>query len=260
MSLLLLFHGAFTGVTGTAGIAETDDAVASAGAIVLKGSAGLTEASDALSATAAVALKGAAALVEAGDTLGAAGVLRIGGAAGIAETSDSIASIGALPILGAAGVVAADVAVLAAGSAGGNAGTVAATEASDTLAAAARLALAGAVTVTLADAALSAAGQVAQLPLVVPRRGGAAEREAVERRDRDWERDLKRIIDEAWAMAHGLADPVTHKPLPKSDIGGLADALALAQEALDREQLDALLAETASLQEEEAVAMLLLAA
>jgi hypothetical protein len=97
-------------------------------------------------------------------------------------------------------------------------------------------------------------------PIVTVRRGGIDERQDIWRRELEWERDLKLVIDQAWAIAHGLMDPVTLEPIPPPDLEGLATALELIEQARDRAAADIVMEAEARRQEEEAIAILLLAA
>ncbi|MGE0238400.1 MAG: hypothetical protein AB7F09_20010 [Parvibaculaceae bacterium] len=237
-----------------------------------------TEADDTVSAAGKVALKGAASITEAADTLSANGALAIRGTLSAAEADHAIAATGALPIAGALAATLDETTVAAAGEADGRVGsvnvieqddTVAATsvlpitgtlgapEANDTVLATGVHVLRGEAGIVLADVAVAAS---ADMPVFHPRRGGVDEREELRRRELQWEQDLRRIIDQAWAIAHGLIDPVTLEPVPPPDFDGLAGALALIQRARDQAQVETLIAEEARRQEEDAMAVLLLAA
>ncbi|MGE3875492.1 MAG: hypothetical protein AB7F74_21270 [Parvibaculaceae bacterium] len=97
-------------------------------------------------------------------------------------------------------------------------------------------------------------------PEVTARRHGADDRQEYERWLRKWQESLRRIIERSWRIANGEIDPVTLEPIPQPDLQGLAAALGLVEEARDRAALDAIVAENARRQEEEAITVLLLAA
>ncbi|MGE0007790.1 MAG: hypothetical protein AB7S92_19690 [Parvibaculaceae bacterium] len=242
-------------ISAAASVTGEDGTVSAGGAVALAGTAALTGIGDTVSAAATAALAGTAAMAEADHALAATGVLAIAGAAGMIEAGDAVsAAVAANGAVGALAAAAADQAVAAAGAVP-VAGTLATTAATG-LAAEGAVAIRGEALIALGDAAAAAP---ARMPVVYPRRGGIDEREELRRRELEWERDLRRIIEEAWAVAHGLVDPVTLAPVPPPDFDGLAGALASARQAVDRESLEALLADVARREEEEAMVILLAA-
>ena len=183
----LVLRAVRTAVSATASMAEARDTVAAVGALALRGSASNQGAVATLSAAGRLALKGTASLPRANDAASAKGGIALRATAGMTASAAALSAAGVLPIGGAVAVT-------------GNAMTLASAGASAGF---------GRAVVTLQGVTVSAAaGKLA----FYRRHGAIDERDALRRREREWERDLKRIIDEAWAIAHGLIDPVTRDP------------------------------------------------
>jgi hypothetical protein len=234
-----LAAGVPQGLAGTLSITEADDTVASTGTVLIKGTLSATLAGATLAATGTVALKGTASITEAGDTVSAAGALALKATASIAEADDTISVAGILPIAGTLSATEADDTVSATGSTGGVTATLVA---------------------ALADAMVSSTGQAAPAPVVVAQRRGGGDREEYERWFREWQDDLRCTIDQAWQIANGEIDPVTLEPISPADLESLAMALGRIRQARDQAALNEFIAEDARLEEEKAIAVLLLAA
>lgn len=252
-----------TTISGTASITEAADTVSGTSTVALKGTASITEAADALSSAATILIKGAASPTEAGDTLSSTATLLIKGTLSATEAGDALTATGVLPIAGTLSVTEADDTLSADGVGQPiTTGTLNLTEADDRLTATAALAIVGTVTITEAADTLTAAATIADAPPagVFIRHGGIDERPELWRQERERKDDLRRIIDQAFAIANGEIDPVTLEPIPLPDFEGLALALRGAQEARDQADMETLLAAEVRRQEEEAIAVLLLAA
>ena len=231
----LVLRAVQTGASATASIAEAGDGIAAAGALAIRGLASIPGAVATLSATSRLAKKATASLPEAHDAASAKGGIALLGTARMTASAAALAAAAVLPVAGAVGVIA-------------KAATLAAVGASASF---------GRAAVTLQGVAISAA---ADTPSVYRGRGGIDERTALHRRERQWERDLKRIIDEAWDIAHGLIDPVTRESVAPPDVVGLAASLNEVRRQDDRKRIGTLMADEARLREEDAIALLLLAA
>ena len=240
MSLLLLFRSDPGGpLSGTVSVTEADDTVAAAAGLALGATASMAEAGDTVSALATLAIKGTLSASLANATLAATGTLALKGAASVTEAGDSVSSSAALAIRGTVGVAQADDIVAATGGTG---------------------AITGSLGAMLADVTASSSVALAQAPIVIAHGGGADDREEYERWLRNWQDDLRSTIDRAWKIANGEIDPLTLEPVPPADLASLTSALELIGQARDQAATDAFMAEEARLQEEEAIAMLLLAA
>ena len=222
-------------IAGTLSVTEANDTLASAGTLPIVGMASLTEAGDTLTAIGTLALKGTASITEAGDTLNSAGVLPIVGTLSRTEADDTLSAVGALAIKGALSVVEQD----------------------DTLTGIGALAIRGTLSVTEADDTIAATGL---MPIFYPRRGGWDERLEFERRQRQWEEDLRRIIDRSWRIANGEIDPITFEPIPPPDYSPVIGTLLDQALSLDRQRVETFIAEEQRRQEDDAIAILLLAA
>jgi hypothetical protein len=231
----LILRAVQTGASATAAIAEARDTVAAAGALAIRGSASNPGAVATLSATGRLARKATASLPEADDAASAKGGITLLATARMTASAAALAATAVLPAAGVVGVIA-------------EAATLAAVGASASF---------GRAAVTLQGVTVSAA---ADTPAMYRRRGVVDERATLRRREREWERDLKRIIDEAWDIAHGLIDPVTRVSVAPPDVAGLAASLNLVRRQDDRKRIGTLMAQEARLREEDTIAVLLLAA
>lgn len=252
-----------TGTSGTASITEADDTVSAAGTVTLKGTASITEASDTLSSAVTLLIKGTASPAEAGDTLSSTATLLIKGTLSTTEASDTLAATGVLPITGTLSVTEAGDTLSAQGAGQPvTTGTLDVTEADDSLSATAALAITGTASLTEADDAVSAEATVSDQPIIAVRRFAYdprhdKDRKEFERQQQDWQEDLRRIIDQAWDTATTEPPPLP-EPEPL-DLSFINEALAQAQAAQDQANIDAFIADQQRLQEEEAIAVLLLA-
>jgi hypothetical protein len=215
-----------------------------------------TEQDDTLSAQAAIEVQASLTATEANDVAALAGVVDIVGSAAVAEGNDTIAGTAALDIAAGAAVTEANDVP----SAGGTieiVGSLAAAEANDGLSADTMLGIAATASIGESGDALDAS---ALMPVFYPRRGGSDDRVDYERWQRDWQENLRRIIARSWRIAEGEIDPVTFEPIPPPDLESVAAALTRVQQARDQVALAEFVAEEGRRQEEEAIAMLLLAA
>jgi hypothetical protein len=243
-------------ISGLVDITEANDTLSATGTLAIKGTLSSTEAADTLVSTGTLALKGTASLTEAADTVSATGTLALKGVAAITEAHDVLAAAATLAIKGTLSSTEAN-ATLAATGVLPIKGTVSVTEADDTVVAAGALALKGVVSITLGDVTVSADSQ---MPILYPRRGGWDERQEFERRQREWQENLRRIIDRSWRIANGEIDPITFEPIPLPDYSIINAALAAQAMAIDRQRAEAFIAEAQRRQEDDAIAILLLAA
>jgi hypothetical protein len=216
----------------------------------------VTEQDDTLSASATLEIQASLAATEANDVASASGTVDIVASASITEGNDALAGTATLDILATASITEAGD-VPSAASTVNIVGSLAVADADDTAAAEATLGIVASAIITEGDDTLDAP---ALMPIWYPRRGGTWDREEYERWLRDWQDSLRRIIDRSWRIASGEIDPVTFEPIPPADLASLAAALGLRQQARDQAALNEFTAEEASLQEEEAMAVLLLAA
>jgi hypothetical protein len=225
-------------INGTASISEADDTLSGTGTLLIQGTLSRMEADDTLSAAGTLTIKGSASITEANDTLSATGALALNGAASITEAGDAVTSTSTLLIKGAVGV----------------------TEADDTLAATGTAQRSGVVDITEANDAVTASGAAPTPIISLHRRGAWDERQEFERRQREWAEDLRRIIDRSWRIANGEIDPITFEPIPPPDYSLVNAALAAQAISLDRRRAEAFIAEAQRRQEDDAIAVLLLAA
>lgn len=165
-------------------------------------------------------------------------------------------------ILGTASITEADD-TLTATSGLTIAGMLSATEANDTLSATAIGANRGQLNVTEDDDTLTSSF----FPVLrVNQRGSGPwpdPGDYAAKRKREWEEELKRIIDRAFRIANGEIDPETLEPIPEPvppDLSMVNDALASRALAADQAKIDAYIADEQRRQEDEAMAILLLAA
>lgn len=216
------------------------------------------EAGDALSATSAVLIAGRLSAAEAADTIAATGVLPLTGSLSQIEARDDPASAGILPLAAAAAPTEANDTSAAAGAID-LAASAAITESDDTLAAASSAPVRARLSITEDDdTVLSSFWPVLRFR---PRGGPWPVHDGEPGWSRrDWERDLRRIIDEAWRIANGEIDPVTRNELPPPDLSAVHDALAALADKRAGEHVSRVVADRERRAEEEAVALLLLAA
>lgn len=236
MSLLLLFTGSVAGpVTGNLAATEANDTPSVLAAVGIAASLAETEANDVASATGAVAVAGAAAIAEADDTLGATSALPIAGIVASIEGDDVPSTSGALDIVGSLAAVEQDDILVLSGAVG----------------------IVASLAITEEDDTFSASALV---PILYPRRGGNDEWAKNEQRQRKWDEQLRRIIDRSWRIANGEIDPITFEPIPPPDYSAVIGELINQALSLDQARAEAFMAEQERMQEEEAIAVLLLAA
>lgn len=218
----------------------------------------VTEDDDTLSASGGVHIQASLAATEANDVPSASGALQVTASAFITEQDDVGASTGTLSISGSVAVTEGDDVPSASGTVD-VVGSLAVVEDDDTLSAQGLLGIEASLAITEDDDTLSA---LALMPIVYPRRGGIdeQEQEEFERRKRRWKDDLGRIVDRSWRIANGEIDPVTFQPIPPPDFSAVIDELKRQALALDQERATAFVAQQEQMQEEEAIAVLLLAA
>lgn len=256
MSLLLLFQGDATQVNGTLSITEANDTVAGAGALRISGVLARIEAGDTVASTATLAITGILSRTEAADTLAASGVLPIIGTALIAEANDTLIAPGTVLVQGTLARTEANDTLSAAGALAVT-GTLAVVEQDDTPFGAGAVAITGTLSATEAEDILVASGL---MPVFYPRRGGTDERQEFEHRQREWQESLRPIIDRSFRIANGEIDRVTFEEIPPPDYSPINAALAAQELALDRQRIDQFVAARRQNQEDEAMAILLLAA
>lgn len=90
-------------------------------------------------------------------------------------------------------------------------------------------------------------------------------RDEYDRRKRKDDEDRRKSLERAWALAHGLPDPYAEvipeaiaPDLPPADLSALFEAMASAQAAIDRQNIEAFIAAQQQMAEDEAIAVLLL--
>lgn len=205
------------------------------------------------------AVSGGVSSTEASDTPSVAGTLHIRSALTAAEASDTTSGDGALPIQGA--LAAGDATDLA--SSGGTlalSAILTTSESEDDLNVLGTLPIAGAISVAEADDTGSADTFMGGIPL--PARPGGGEDSAWERyaRERQWQADLRRIIEQAWRIAHGEIDSVTRDVKPPPDLRVILGVLSRRAEARVNEDLRSYVTKRQRCAEDDATAVLLLAA
>jgi hypothetical protein len=182
----------------------------------------LTEARDGLVAVGVLAIKASASPIEAGDVLSSVGATPVAASAAISEDGDACASQCTLAIKAAQSAI----------------------EEADLLSASSRL-----------------QGEDLALPPAV-RRGGPwpDPHDAIARVRRERELDLRHAIDEAWDRAHGESESLACGEPAPPDLDAVCDALVKLAEERTEERLATAIASRELSAEDEAVAVLLLAA
>lgn len=236
MSLLLLFNG---GVIGP-----------------IEGEFTVSEANDTLSALVSVGIAAEAEATEAGDAASAAGTAALAGSTGSTETGDAGTATAALAIVAVMAAIEGDDVPSVYGALD-IVSSLAATEQGDIIGAASAVDIFATLTVAEEDDTLFTS---ALMPIWYPRRGGDDEWARYERRQREWEEQLRRIIDRSWRIANGEIDPITFEPIPPPDYSAVTGELISQALTLDRARVEVFIAEQERLQEEEAISILLLAA
>lgn len=236
MSLLLLFASAPVGpINGSLTKTEDDDVLAASATLVVNGSLASTEAGDAPSAAGALTITASAFPTEADDSSASTATLLVQGNLATAEGDDVPSAADLLDIVG----------------------TLAATEADDSITATAAIEIEADLGATEGDDTLDAS---AHMQVFIPRRGGIDPHEEFERRQIEWQEQLRRIIDRSFRIANGEIDPITFEPIPPPDYSPVVNELINQALSLDQARAEAFIAEQERLQEDEAIAVLLLAA
>lgn len=220
------------------------------------GSVDLTEADDTLSAATTLAITATVAVTEADDVASAAGTVDIVGSVAVIEANDTFAGAAALDILATAAITEGDDVPSAAGTID-IVGSLSAVEGDDAIAGAATVEIIAVAVITEGDDTIEAS---ALMPIFYPRRGGIDDREDYECWLRQWRHDLRRIIDRSFLIAAGIIDPVTFESIPPPDYSPLTAAFIGEARALDMRRAGAFMAERRRTQEDDAMAVLLLAA
>lgn len=216
----------------------------------------VTEADDAAAATATLDLQGSLATTEGDDFATADGALLITASSFPIEDDDVAVATGTLGIVANATAAEADDIPSAAGTID-IVGSVVLTEADDSIAAGAENGIAANVVITEEDDTIAF---TALMPIWYPRRGGVDEQQEFERRQEEWQKDLRRVLDEAWLIAAGIIDPVTRQVIPLPDYSPVIQGMLDQALAVDQARTEAFRAEEARQQEGDAIAVLLLAA
>lgn len=236
MSLLLLFHGSLAGpVNADLAVTEADDTLSASATIGIIANVATTETDDVASASGTVEIVVSAAITEANDTLSSSATLALAATLAIVERGDIPSVSGTVDIVG----------------------SFAATEEDDSLSVSANLIVSAFLAVTERDDTLSAS---ALMPIWYPRRGGDDEWARYEQRQREWDEQLRQIIDRSWRIANGEIDPITFEPIPPPDYSPVIGELINQALTLDQARAEAFMAEQERRQEEEAISILLLAA
>lgn len=214
---------------------EDDDVLAASGALSLTGSLGSTEIDDVATAAGALTVTASAFIAEAGDSGASTATVALAGALTVTEGADVPSASGTIDLVGSAAVI----------------------EQGDTLGALGALEIEASFSATEEDDTLSAS---ALMPIWCPRRGGDDDWAKYERQQIEWHQQLRRIIDRSWRIANGEIDPVTFEPIQPPDYSVVIGELINQALALDQVRVKTFIAEQKRLQEEEAIAVLLLAA
>jgi hypothetical protein len=216
-------------------VTEGNDTLSATATLEIQASLAATEANDVPTAAGALTLTASAFIVEADDTATADATLLITASAMMTEADDVPSALGALDLIGLLFAIEQD----------------------DTLAADAPLSILAQTIIAEEGDTLDAS---ALMPIWYARRSGIDPREEFERRRREWQEDLRRIVERSWQIANGEIDPVTFEPIPPPDYSAVINTLLDQALSLDRRRAEDFIAEQRRLQEDEAVAILLLAA
>lgn len=193
MSLLLLFAGGPIGpIQGDLTITEANDGVAASSSLSVSGSAGSMEMDDVATSASALVITAQVFVVEVDDTGVANAILLLTGSVPFTEGNDMPSAEGMAAIVGSADFIE-DNDIVVAGGAVGVASVFAMVEGDDEFAAS------------------------ALMPIWHVRRGGADELALYEHQQREWQEQLRQIIDRSWRIAHGEIDPQTLLPILPPD-------------------------------------------
>jgi hypothetical protein len=214
----------------------------------------VTEQDDTIAAVATIETRASLALTEGDDVASAAGTLDIVSSAFITEADDTLSAIATLGIAATAATTEADD-VPSAASTLGIVGALAITESDDTLAMSAAIGVTATTIIAEGDDTVDAS---ALMPIFYPRRGGADDREDYDHWLKQWHEQLRLIIDRSFKIANGEIDPVTFEPIPPPDYSPVVAAMISQALSIDQARAGAFMAEQRQLQEDDAMAMLLL--
>lgn len=236
MSLVLLFAGGQIGpIQGDLSIAEANDDLTASCSLPVSGSVGSVEANDVATAAGALVITAQVYVDESDDVGTASATLPIAGLATVTEDDDVHSLWGTIAVVG----------------------SIAFAEENDGFSAQGATNIAALLAANEEDDAFSAS---ALMPIWYPRRGGDDEWARYERRQIEWQEQLRRIIDRSWQIANGEIDPVTFLPIPPPDYSAVVGEMINQALAVDQARTEAFIAEQERLQEEEAISILLLAA
>lgn len=236
MSLLLLFQSSLAGpVNVDFNVVEADDTLAASVTLDLIGNLAVTEAEDVATAAGAATIAASAAITEGDDTLNASATLAIVANLAVTVGDDVLSAAGTLEVVA----------------------TVVVVEDDDNITTSTNLIVSAFLAITEEDDTLDMS---ALMPIWYERRGGDDAWGRYEQRQIEWQEQLRRIIDQSWLIANGEIDPVTFEPNPPPDYDAVIDELVRQAEGLDRDRIQAFVAEQERLKEEQAIAVLLLAA
>lgn len=204
-------------------------------------------------------ISGALSTTESADSASAMGTLSVQGSVHRAEFDDIPQASGALAIRAFSGTSEAYETLLAT-SVLFIGGAVDAVEMADMLAVVSVIAIVATLSIPEADDTGSADTFMGGIPL--PARPGGGEDSAWERyaRERQWQADLRRIIEQAWRIAHGEIDSVTRDVKPPPDLRVILGVLSRRAEARVNEDLRSYVTRRQRCAEDDATAVLLLAA
>jgi hypothetical protein len=214
----------------------------------------IAESDDVLDAAAALDVTATAATTEVNDGASSAGTLDLAGAGLFAEADDAVAGMATLDVTATVATAEADDGPSAAGVVQVTA-ALAITETDDALSSDAAIAIIAAGVMLESDDDVSAS---ALMPIFYPRRGGFDDREDYERWLKQWHEQLRRIIDRSFKIANGEIDPITFEPIPPPDYSPVIGAMISQALSIDQARTEAFMAEQRQLQEDDAIALLLL--
>lgn len=234
-SLFGVFSAQVGPVNADVNVVEVGDASTAFVRLDLFGDLTVIEADDIATAVGAVTITASEAIIEAGDTLAASAELAIVASLAITEGDEVTSATGTLDSVASLATI----------------------ERSDDIAASANLIVSADLATIEDDDTLNVD---ALMPIWYPRRGGDDEWGRYERRQIEWERQLRRIINQSWQIVHGEIDPITFLPIQPPDYSAVIEELTGKVKALDKTRVEAFIAEQEELQKEEAISILLIAA
>lgn len=234
-SLFGVFSAQVGPVNADVNVIEVDDASTAFDTLDLFGNLTVIEADDIATAAGTVNITASEAITEAGDTPAASAQLAIVVSLAITEGDDVISATGTLDIVASLATI----------------------ERSDDIAASANLIVSADLATIEDDDTLNVD---VLMPIWYARRGGDDEWARYERRQIEWERQLRQIINRSWQIVHGEIDPITFLPIQPLDYSAVIEELTGKVKALDKTRVEAFIVEQENLQKEEAISILLIAA